>query len=137
MLDLSTEKGAHFDERLRNDLIMWLGTVRPDGRPHLVPVWFLWDGRTILMFSIPDNQKVRNLRQNNRVVAALDDTYDGDDVVELDGTAELLDDPSLTMATVSAFIAKYAGEIADMGMTAEALAAEYTQPIRITPTRFY
>ncbi len=137
MIDLSTEKGAHIDERLRTDLVMWLGTVRPDGRPHLVPVWFLWDHGTILVFSIPDNQKVRNLRQNNRVVVALDDTYEGEDVVTIEGTAELLNDPSLTMTTAPAYIAKYAGEIAEMGASAEELAAQYTQAIRITPTKLY
>ncbi|HEV8190744.1 MAG TPA: TIGR03667 family PPOX class F420-dependent oxidoreductase [Ktedonobacterales bacterium] len=137
MIDLSSEKGAHVDERLRTDLILWLGTVRPDGRPHLVPVWFLWDGSTILLFSIPENQKVRNLRQNNRVMAALDDTYDGDDVVTLEGTAELLDDPNVKPTTVADYVAKYANELAEMGMSPERLAAEYSQAIRITPTRFY
>jgi PPOX class probable F420-dependent enzyme len=137
MIDLSSEKGTHIDERLRTDLILWLGTVRPDGRPHLVPVWFLWDGSTILLFSIPKNQKVYNLRQNNRVVVALDDTYEGDDVVTLEGTAELLDDPTIKPTTVADYVAKYAGEIAEMGSTAEQIAAEYSQAIRITPTRLY
>ena len=136
MIDLSTEKGAHIDERLRTDLILWLSTVRPDGRPHLVPVWFLWEGSTILLFSIPENQKVRNLRQNNRVVAALDDTYEGDDVVTLEGTAELLNDPAVT-PLMPAYIAKYAGELAEMGSSAEKMADEYGQAIRITPTKLY
>ena len=134
MIDLSGENGAHIDERLRTDLIIWLATVRPDGRPHLVPVWFLWDGSTILVFSIADNQKVKNLRQNNRVSLALDDTYEGDDVVRLEGTAELLNDPSLT-PLMPAYVAKYAGELVEMDSSAEKMAAEYTQTIRITPTK--
>lgn len=136
MIDLSTEKGAHIDERLRTDLILWLGTVRPDGRPHLVPVWFLWEGSTILLFSIPKNQKIYNLRQNNRVIVALDDTYEGDDVVTLEGTAELLNDPAVTPLMPS-YVAKYASELAEMGSDAEKMAGEYSQAIRITPTRFY
>ena len=39
MLDLSDSKGAHIDQRLRDEPIIWLSSVRPDGRPHLVPVW--------------------------------------------------------------------------------------------------
>lgn len=134
MIDLSGENGAHIDERLRTDLILWLATVRPDGRPHLVPVWFLWDGSAILVFSIADNQKVKNLRQNNHVSLALDDTYEGDDVVRLEGTAELLNDPNLT-PLMPAYVAKYAGELAEMESSAEKMAAEYTQTIRITPTK--
>jgi PPOX class probable F420-dependent enzyme len=136
MIDLSGEKGAHIDERLRTDLILWLSTVRPDGRPHLVPVWFLWEGSTILIFSIAKNQKVYNLRQNNRVMVALDDTYEGDDVVSIEGTAELLTDPTVT-PLMPTYVAKYAGELAEMEMSAEKMASEYTQAIRITPTKLY
>src|SRR5256885_2571611 len=42
MLDLRDSKDAHIDARLRHEPIIWLSSVRPDGRPHLVPVWFLW-----------------------------------------------------------------------------------------------
>ena len=27
-------------QRLATEPILWLATTRPDGRPHLVPVWF-------------------------------------------------------------------------------------------------
>jgi predicted pyridoxine 5'-phosphate oxidase superfamily flavin-nucleotide-binding protein len=29
---------------LRDDPVVWLSSVQPDGRPHVVPVWFHWDG---------------------------------------------------------------------------------------------
>ncbi len=62
LLDLSQPKHAHIDRRLRTGPIIWLGSVRPDGRPHLVPVWFLWDGTTITIYSQPKAQKIRNLQ---------------------------------------------------------------------------
>src|SRR5215469_3639763 len=95
MLDLVNSKHAHVDERLRKNLIIWLGSMRPDGRPHLVYVWFLWDGKNILIFSQPNSQKIRNLRQNPRVTLALDNTKDGEDMVILEGKAELLPDPAV------------------------------------------
>src|SRR6516225_1171468 len=93
MLDLTNPKHAHVDERLRENLILWLGSVRPDGRPHLVYVFFLWDGKHILIFSQPTSQKIRNVQQNPTVTLALDNTKEGEDMVILEGKAELLQDP--------------------------------------------
>src|SRR5262249_32700548 len=106
MLDLSRPQDAHTDQRLREDKILWLGTVRPDGRPHLVPVWFLWDGATIYIFSIPEQQKIRNIRQNPQVILALDDTKAGEDVITIEGTAALVEDSSPTPES-SDYVEKY------------------------------
>src|SRR5438552_14391192 len=90
LLDMTKPKDAHIDGRLRSEPIIWLSSVRPDGRPHLVPVWFLWDGAAILIFSKPAAQKVRNLRHSPQVMLALDSADEGEDVVLLEGRAELL-----------------------------------------------
>lgn len=138
MLDATQTKDAHIDARLRTDLILWLATVRPDGRPHLVPVWFLWDGATVLIFSQPNNQKVRNIQANPSVMLALDNTgSDGGDVVTLEGEAQLIDPrEGITANTVQAYLAKYGQGITDIGLNPETMAATYSQGIRITPTRF-
>ena len=134
-LDLATERGAHMDRRLRSEPIIWLGTVRPDGRPHLVPVWFLWDGQTILFFSQPRAQKVRNLAHNRRVMLALDTADEGEDLVIVEGDAALL--PAGTVdATLPAFAEKYARLMVRIGTTPGRMAADYSQPIRVTPRRF-
>lgn len=49
MPDDSTEIGARAERRLREEEIAWLTTVRADGQPQSVPVWFLWDGDTFLI----------------------------------------------------------------------------------------
>jgi PPOX class probable F420-dependent enzyme len=134
LLDLTNEKQAHIDERLRGDLIMWLSSVRPDGRPHSVAVWFLWDGTDILIFSIPDNQKIRNIRHNNRVFLALDDTKLGEDVITLEGAAEILTDPAIN-TTLPAYAQKYDQKLKEMGWTPESMAAQYSQTIRIKVTK--
>ena len=136
MLDLTNPKHAHVDERLRQNRILWLGSVRPDGRPHLVYVFFLWDGKHILIFSQPTSQKVRNLQNNPHVTLALDDTREGEDMVILEGTAELLHDPAVN-ATLPAYAAKYDSLLKRVGLTAEAMAAVYSQAILITPSRFF
>ncbi|MGZ3599413.1 MAG: TIGR03667 family PPOX class F420-dependent oxidoreductase [Ktedonobacterales bacterium] len=136
MLDLSQEHDAHIDQRLRSDLIMWIGTVRPDGSPHLVPVWFVWDGKEVLIFSQPSSRKVRNIRENPHVVLALDDTKGGEDVITIEGEAELLPTGSDVMMTYPAYAEKYGEEVRGMNTTVEALAKEYSQGIRVTPRRF-
>ena len=47
---------------LEHEPVIWLSTVRPDGCPHVVPLWFVWDGRSIVVFSKPGAQKVSNVR---------------------------------------------------------------------------
>ena len=135
MLDLTQERDAHIDQRLRVGLIIWLNSVRPDGRPHSAAVWFLWDGSQILIFS-QNNQKVRNVRQNPQVTLAVDDTKDGDDVITIEGTAELIDAPAIK-PTLPAYTAKYADQLQAMGWTAEQMSRSYNQAIRITPTKFH
>ncbi len=134
MSDLAKLQNSHTQERLRSEIMLWLSSVRPDGRPHLVPVWFLWDGETILIFSKPD-QKIRNLRQNPNVVVSLDTAEQGDDIVLIEGRAELLNDPNIK-PTLPAYAEKYAERLSSMGWTAEIMAKDYSQAIRITPTKF-
>jgi PPOX class probable F420-dependent enzyme len=136
MLDLAQSNHAHIDQRLRENTICWLSSVRPDGHPHIVAVWFLWDGKDILIFSKPSNQKIRNLRQNPHVMLALDDTRQGADVIMLEGEAELLDDPAVN-TTLPAYVAKYRARMARIGYTPETMAKSYSQAIRITPTKVY
>ena len=59
MLDTTSEAGARAEKRLREEAIIWLTTVRSDGQPQSVPVWFLWEGETFLVYSQPGRQKLR------------------------------------------------------------------------------
>ena len=134
MLDPADPKGAHIDRRLRAEPIIWLSSVRPDGRPHLVPVWFWWDGAAILIFSKPAAQKVRNLRHSPQVMLALDSADEGEDIVLLEGRAELLGQGA-PRSTLPEYAEKYAALMARINITAESMAAEYTQAIRVTVER--
>jgi PPOX class probable F420-dependent enzyme len=134
ILDLAQKRNAHVDERLRTEIIIWLATVRPDGRPHLVPVWFLWDNSesVIYIFSKPD-QKIRNLKQNPNVVLALN-SPSGNDVVTLEGTATLLEREAITTAHPD-YVAKYKVNLDKFGWTGESMSQSYSEPIRIEVTK--
>jgi PPOX class probable F420-dependent enzyme len=122
----------HVTARLHAEPIIWLSSVRPDGRPHLVPVWFLWDGSTILIFSKAD-QKIRNIRQNQHVSLALNANDHGEDIVIIDGLAAISSgDASPAMP---AYTAKYAELLVRLGYSGEQMGEVYNQVIRVTPTK--
>ena len=133
-LNTTKERDAHIEQRLLNDQVIWLNSVRPDGRPHAVVVGFLWYNNSILIFSEPVKQKVRNLRHNPNVVLSLDNTNNGADPITIEGIATLPPYDELN-ATLPAFIEKYAYRFEGTGFTAEQMAQRYSQAIRITPMR--
>ena len=126
---------ARIDRLLRSEPVVWMSTVRPDGVPHLIPIWFSWDGDAILVASKPHAQKVRNLRENPVVMLALGKPDEDFDVGLLEGRAELLDVPSSAVLPAS-HLAKYRAAMSAIGLTPEEFLATYTQVIRITPTRY-
>jgi PPOX class probable F420-dependent enzyme len=135
MLDLAQPEDAHIEQRLRSELIIWLSTVRPDGRPHLVPVWFLWDGATFLIFSQPKDLKLRNLRHSPNVVLALETRDQGNEVVLIEGQAAVLEGSTLK-TTMPEYAGKYDALMKSMDWTADWMATRYTEVVRITPTKF-
>ena len=123
------------DRMLRTEPVIWLSSVRPNGSPHLVPIWFSWDGRAILIATKPDAQKVRNLRANPTAMLALGEAEDDFDVGLIEGHAELLDTPAAD-GLPGAHLDKYADRLAAIGVGREEFLATYSQLIRITPSRF-
>ena len=119
---------------LEQEPVVWLSTVRPDGRPHLVPIWFWWDGEALLVFSQPSAQKVRNLRERPSVMLALGDAEDDFDVGMVEGIAEVLDRPTSEMLP-EGHLVKYARQLAAIGLTPEEYASTYSQVLRIRPVR--
>jgi PPOX class probable F420-dependent enzyme len=73
--------------------LLTLTTVRPDGRPHLVPVGVALDldQRCAWVITSRDSRKARNLRDGDGRVAACQ--VDGRRWSTLEGTAVVLDDP--------------------------------------------
>ena len=131
----STLAASRIHRFLETEPVVWVSTVRPDGTPHLVPIWFWWDGEAMLVFSKPDAQKVRNLRANPSVMLALGDAEADFDVGLLEGRAELLDRPTSEVLPAG-HLAKYAAQLRAIGVTPEAYAETYSQVIRIVPADF-
>ena len=126
---------ARIDRLLRREPVIWLSSVRPDSVPHLVPIWFSWDGESILVASKPYARKVANIRLNPRVMVALGEAEDDFDVGLLEAHAELLAQPA-GECLPAVHVAKYRDRMASIGLTSDEFVATYSQVIRIRPTRF-
>jgi hypothetical protein len=95
---------SHARERLEQARNYWLVTVRPDGRPHAVPLWGAWVDDTFYFEG--GGAKVRNLAANQAVVVHLES---GDDVVIVEGIAEEIRRPERALFTRidASFAARY------------------------------
>lgn len=123
--------------RLHSNLMVWLTTVRPDGQPVSVPVWFLAreDG-TILVYSRASKAKLANIAANPKVSLGLDVTDIGRNIVRLEGVAR--HDPSLPRAHEHpAFLAKYIERMGAMFDTPENFGEQFTAGLVIELTKVY
>ena len=121
------------EARLRQNLMAWLTTVRPDGQPVSVPVWFLMreDG-TILLYSQPGTQKLRNIAGNPKVSLGLDVTDIGRNVVRMEGTARVAPDEAAANQQ-PAYLAKYTERIAALFDTPQRFGELFSTALVITP----
>jgi PPOX class probable F420-dependent enzyme len=134
---LSADRRAHVEARLRGNLMAWLTTVRPDGQPVSVPVWFLLrEDDTILIYSEPGKLKLRNIQQNPRVALGLDVTDVGRDVIRLHGTAQQADDVPAADENPQ-YAAKYTERIGTLFGSPEKFAASFSVAVLISPTRVW
>jgi PPOX class probable F420-dependent enzyme len=112
-------------ERLRNSRTYWLSTVWPDGRPHAMPVWGVWDADHLWFSSSVGSRKIRNLRADPRCVAT---TENPAEPVVLEGIAEIVTERSALDRMLALENAKYA---TDYGI--EMLDPHLNATVRIRP----
>jgi PPOX class probable F420-dependent enzyme len=126
---------ADLDDRLSAERIAWLTTVRDDGAPHVVPIWFLWDGTAFTVFSKPMARKVRNIAAEGRVMLAVGDPQADFDVQLIEGEAHLDEHPTAEILDAR-LVDKYGPWMAEIALSPAEYAATYSQAIQVVPTRF-
>ncbi|GAQ56485.1 PPOX class F420-dependent oxidoreductase [Streptomyces acidiscabies] len=70
-----------------------VATLGPDGAPHNSVVWMKREDDTVLLTSLDNRQKVRNLRRDPRISLTVFDLANPYASVEIRGRAEILPDP--------------------------------------------
>jgi PPOX class probable F420-dependent enzyme len=121
---MATELSHEMIERLETRQNIWFCSVRPTGRPHVAPIWFVWHNDRFYVSTEPDSVKSRNVRRNPQVVLALEDgTYP----VICEGKAQLLEQP-WPEDLLAAFLKKFEWDLNEE--------TQYNQVIEVTPEKW-
>jgi PPOX class probable F420-dependent enzyme len=86
-----------------------VATVRADGNPHIVPVWFVLDGDSIVFNTGADSAKAKHLRRDPRISLCVDDETPPFAYVMVEGTATLSDDPDELLRWATVIGGRYMG----------------------------
>lgn len=133
-IDERTPFGKRVARRLQEERIIWLTTVSQAGEPNPRPVWFLWDGNDIIIYSRPGTYKLKHIRNNPNVSLSFDGDGMGGDIVIIAGRAHI-DQDVQPADQVSAYINKYTEGLQRINMTPQEFAQEYSVALRIEPHR--
>ncbi|MEX0682906.1 MAG: pyridoxamine 5'-phosphate oxidase family protein [Dehalococcoidia bacterium] len=95
-------------ERLEDSHNYFLGTSRPDGRPHIMPVWGIWLNGRFLFSTGESSVKARNLAASPAAVVT---TENAEEVVIVEGTAALETDAAALAEFAAVYNEKYDWEI--------------------------
>jgi PPOX class probable F420-dependent enzyme len=111
-----------------------LATVREDGSPHVVPIWFDLDGDELVFTTGADSVKSRAIHRDPRVCLSVDDERPPFSFVMIDGTATVGEDLAELRHWATRIGGRYMGED-----QAEAYGRRNGVPgellVRVTPTR--
>ena len=103
------------DEELRaflaEQMIMSCATIGPNGRPHLIALWYVPDGTTLSGWTYAKSQKAKNLERDPRATIRLEDGVQYHELrgAMLECDVELERDPDRVADVGMSLFARYAG----------------------------
>jgi hypothetical protein len=111
---------AEVDQFLTTERTCRVATAGPDGRPHVAPLWFVWDGKSLWLSSLVRSQRWTDLMRDPRVAVIVDAGVEYGELrgVELSGAVAGVGDAPRTAEPDPAlaeperlFAEKYAGGV--------------------------
>jgi len=118
---------AELDDFLAGPWTARLACVRPDGRPHVIPVWQEWDGQAFTVIAWQGSQWAGHLRLNPNVSLTVDEPWPPLRRVTCRGTAAALTDPAGLPLLAERLARRY------LGQPAAGLAGQVEGAFRILP----
>jgi nitroimidazol reductase NimA-like FMN-containing flavoprotein (pyridoxamine 5'-phosphate oxidase superfamily) len=91
-------------EALLNDVVLARLATTKNNQPHVVPVWFLWDGQSVWISAFTSTRKVKELLKNPRCAVLIEpkELETGKiQAVLFEGTADLIDQPRALVEEMS------------------------------------
>lgn len=85
--------------------LYWIGSTRPDGRPHAAPVWGVWLEDACYFSTGDRSRKAKNLARNPNAVVLVQG--EGDEAVIVEGAVKRTDDPTVLAPVWAAYKEKY------------------------------
>ena len=76
------------EQRLKKSHNYWITTVKPDGSPHTMVVWGLWQDGRFLFSTGSKSRKARNLAENSNCIVCTEHAHEA---VIVEGVAEIAD----------------------------------------------
>jgi PPOX class probable F420-dependent enzyme len=111
-----------------------LATVARDGRPHVVPIWFVLDGDDVIFNTGENTAKAKHMARDPRVALCVDDQQAPYSYVMVEGIAETAPNPPEMLEWSTRIAARYMGqELAESFGKRNAVDGELL--VRVTPTR--
>jgi nitroimidazol reductase NimA-like FMN-containing flavoprotein (pyridoxamine 5'-phosphate oxidase superfamily) len=114
MADIAkSDRKALIESVLAEAVLARLATTNPKTmQPHVVPVWFMWDGEFVWISSFVSTRKIRELKNNPRGAALIESKQEGGrlQAVLLEGKVELVTQPrQLVRKIASRIYIRYLG----------------------------
>jgi PPOX class probable F420-dependent enzyme len=122
------------ERHLVGDQIAWLTTVTPTGWPAPKPVWFVWNGSAITIYSLNTGVKLRHIAASDKVSMHFDSGPGGGDIVVISGHASVVTGAP-PPSQFPGLLDKYLPAIESMGQTPRWYDDEYGVAIRVVPVR--
>jgi len=111
-----------------------LSTVQKDGRPHVAPIWFVWNEGKIIFCTGESSVKGGNMRRNPQVSICVDDESPPYAFVIVQGTAKLYDNHKDLLKWNTILGGRYMGkELAEV--YGKRNAVEGSLLVEVTPTK--
>jgi PPOX class probable F420-dependent enzyme len=107
--------------------------IRKDGRPHVSPNWFYWDGSRFYISTTRTRAKYKIFRRDPRVELVIDDPA-GHRYIGLSGTVEILEDVPANVPVVRTIRERYGRKVPPDNDLAAELTRDERVLLAITPT---
>ncbi|MDQ6636446.1 MAG: TIGR03667 family PPOX class F420-dependent oxidoreductase [Candidatus Dormibacteraeota bacterium] len=131
-LQLDSDFGQRVQRRLREEPVIWLTTTGREGTPQPNPVWFLWDGQSVLVYNRADAARLKHIESRPRVALNFDGNGQGGDIIVFTGRAELT--PGETPSDQHAeYVAKYRARMEQVSGSVANFARSYPVSLRVWP----